>query len=99
MKRVRPSGGSDCGALGSRQLSRSDRPQARMLSLVAAPQAVSQSYTPPELAKIYAFPEEADGTGQTIAVIELGGGFDQADLDTYFTGLGLTGADGHGRGR
>ena len=68
-----------------------DRPQARMLSLIAAPEAVSQSYTPPELAKIYAFPAEADGTGRTIAIIELGGGFDQADLDTYFSGLGLTG--------
>ncbi len=68
-----------------------DRPQARMLSLVAAPDAVSHSYTPLELAKIYAFPDGADGAGQTIAIIELGGGFGQDDLDAYFSGLGITG--------
>ena len=30
-----------------------------------------------------------DGTGQTIAIIELGGGFGQSDLDSYFGGLGI----------
>ena len=32
-----------------------------------------------------------DGTGQTIAIIELGGGFAQSELDTYFAELGITG--------
>ncbi len=32
-----------------------------------------------------------DGTGQTIAIIELGGGFAQSELDTYFSDLGITG--------
>ena len=68
-----------------------DRPQARMLSLIAAPGAVARSYTPLELATVYAFPTDADGTGQTMAIIELGGGFAQDDLDTYFSGLGITG--------
>jgi kumamolisin len=66
-----------------------DRPQARMLSLVASPGSVARSYTPVELAKIYAFPPDADGSGQTIAIIELGGGFGRADLDAYFSGLGV----------
>ena len=39
---------------------------------------------------MYAFPPETDGSGQTIAIIELGGGFVQSDLDTYFAGLGIT---------
>ncbi len=30
-----------------------------------------------------------DGSGQTIAIIELGGGFETADLTTYFGGLGV----------
>lgn len=68
-----------------------DRPQARMLSMVAAPGSVTRSYTPLELASVYAFPDAADGAGQTISIIELGGGFDQADLDAYFGGLGITG--------
>lgn len=31
----------------------------------------------------------ADGTGQTIAILEFGGGFSVSDLQTYFSGLGL----------
>jgi kumamolisin len=43
-----------------------------------------------QVASLYAFPGNTDGTGQTIAIIELGGGYTEADLNTYFTGLGLT---------
>jgi len=48
------------------------------------------SYTPPELAQLYNFPTGVDGTGQCIALIELGGGFVPADLSTYFKQLNLT---------
>jgi kumamolisin len=68
-----------------------DRPQARALFRVATPRAVTTSYTPLELGTIYRFPANTDGSGQTIAIIELGGGFVQEDLDTYFAGLGITG--------
>jgi kumamolisin len=43
-----------------------------------------------QLGEIYKFPAKTDGTGQTISIIELGGGYEQADLDTYFSGLGVT---------
>ncbi len=66
-----------------------DRPQGRSRSRVASARAVSVSYTPVELAKIYDFPTAVDGSGQTIAIIELGGGFALSDLDAYFAGLGL----------
>lgn len=66
-----------------------DRPQARSQFRIAVPHAVTVSYTPPELAEIYRFPADMDGTGQTIAIIELGGGYGQADLDEYFSGLTL----------
>jgi len=65
-----------------------DRPQARARMQFAAA-AVSHSYTPLDLGAIYKFPASTDGTGQHIAIIELGGGFAQSELDTYFTGLGL----------
>jgi kumamolisin len=68
-----------------------DRPQARAEFRVAEAHAVTVSYTPPELGTIYGFPADADGSGQTIAIIELGGGFAQKELDTYFSGLGITG--------
>ena len=49
----------------------------------------AKSFTPPALAKLYDFPTGADGTGQCIGIIELGGGYKPADLGTYFAGLGI----------
>ena len=45
--------------------------------------------TAPQVAGFYKFPAGTDGTGQTIAIIELGGGYTASDLDSYFSGLGL----------
>ena len=47
------------------------------------------TFTAVEIAKTYNFPTDADGTGECIALIELGGGYKTADLQTYFKGLGL----------
>lgn len=66
-----------------------DRPQARAQFRYVPAAAVNTSYTPPQLGTVYAFPEGTDGSGQTIAIIELGGGYVQSDLDTYFAGLGI----------
>jgi kumamolisin len=49
------------------------------------------SYTPLQIGEAYDFPADTDGTGQAVAIIELGGGFAQSELDTYFAGLGITG--------
>src|SRR5205823_3582178 len=65
------------------------RPQARTQHHVLAEAAAGTSYTPPQLGNIYKFPQGTDGSGQTVAVLELGGGFSQNDLDTYFRGLGI----------
>ncbi len=65
------------------------RPQARSQARQASPAAAATSYTPPQVAAAYQFPTGTDGTGETIAVIELGGGFSSTDLDTYFSGLGV----------
>jgi kumamolisin len=66
-----------------------DRPQARAHVRVAPAVAVARSYNPPELGRVYRFPAGTDGTGQTVAILELCGGFDPADLATYFRGLGI----------
>lgn len=66
-----------------------DRPQTRAQFRAIAPAAAATSYTPPQLGTIYSFPTGTDGTGQTVAILELGGGFAQTDLDAYFVGLGL----------
>ncbi|HEY4268391.1 MAG TPA: S53 family peptidase [Galbitalea sp.] len=66
-----------------------DRPQARAQFRIARAHAASVSYTPVQLGEIYDFPADTDGSGQTIAIVELGGGYEQSDLDTYFSGLGI----------
>jgi kumamolisin len=63
------------------------RPQARTYFHAHAQTAASSSYDPPTLGAVYGFPADTDGTGHTVGVIELGGGFAQADLKAYFTGL------------
>ena len=72
-----------------------NRPQAQMhgrrhLPIAgAAPAAQPTSFTPPQVAALYHFPSGATGAGQTIGIIELGGGYRAADLKAYFAGLGV----------
>jgi kumamolisin len=47
------------------------------------------TFTPNQVASSYGFPAGTDGTGQIIALVELGGGFETSDLTTYFGGLGI----------
>jgi kumamolisin len=65
------------------------RPQARPHFRTAAAASAGTSYTPPQVAASYDFPAGTTGAGQTIAVIELGGGFTTSDLDTYFASLDI----------
>ena len=51
--------------------------------------ASSTSYNPNQLNTIYNFPKNVTGKNQCIAIIELGGGYRNADLTTYFAGLGI----------
>jgi kumamolisin len=51
--------------------------------------APAGTFTPLQVAALYNFPTGVTGKGQTIAIIELGGGYQTADLNTYFQGLGL----------
>lgn len=65
-----------------------NRPQAKPHHRIARPRASNSSYTPVQVAQAYQFPT-GSAAGQTIGIIELGGGFANADLETYFRGLGL----------
>ncbi len=69
-----------------------NRPQAQphfRVHAASTPGAAPKSYTPPQVAQAYNFPAQASGAGQTIGIIELGGGYRQADLTAYFKTLGL----------
>jgi len=74
-----------------------DRPHARPMFQLLKPakgkiiaHAASISYTPPQIAKLYGFPGGVTGKGQCIGILELGGGYSTADLNTYFKSLKLT---------
>jgi kumamolisin len=67
-----------------------NRPQARAhFRHIRRPHAASVSFTADQIGKLYGFPTDATGKGQTIALIELGGGYVPSDVDKYFRGLGL----------
>jgi kumamolisin len=65
------------------------RPQAQPHFRTRAAAAQGTSYYPNQVAQIYDFPANTTGAGQTVAVIELGGGFTTSDLDAYFGGLNI----------
>ena len=64
-----------------------ERPQARAQFRPAASPAVS--YSPVQIATAYGFPTDTTGVGQTVGIIELGGGYAEADLTAFFSGLGI----------
>ena len=69
-----------------------NRPQAQPHFRIHKPRAgaaAPSSYTPPQVAEAYQFPSSSSGAGQTIGIIELGGGYRQADLTAYFKTLKL----------
>jgi kumamolisin len=69
-----------------------NRPQARPHFRTHRPAMTSHArtvqpagtFTPVQIAQLYDFPAKADGTGQSIAIIELGGGFRSGDIQRYF---------------
>jgi kumamolisin len=67
----------------------SDKPEPSAAAAPAAAAAQPTSYSPAQVASIYQFPTGFDGTGQTVAVLEFGGGFATSDLSAYFGGLGI----------
>jgi len=71
-----------------------DRPQAQPHFRIrkkptgqAQPRLQQGGYDPTQVAQAYDFPAVLDGSGQSIAVLELGGGYNQADLDAFFANL------------
>ena len=51
--------------------------------------SANAQFTPVQIAGLYDFPSNLDGSGECIGIIELGGGFKTADLQAYFAQLDL----------
>ena len=45
-------------------------------------------YTGPQISKVYGFPTKYTGKGQSIAIVELGGGITQTNIASYFKKIG-----------
>ena len=70
------------------------RPYVKVLSKLkdfsVNPAVSVEPLTPIKVAELYNFPTGLDGTGRTVGVIELGGGYTLTDLNAYFKELGIT---------
>jgi len=66
------------------------RPQARTHFRIRPATAAGVSYTALQVGSLYDFPTAEDGSGQTLGIIELGGGYSPSDLRTYFSNLGIS---------
>jgi kumamolisin len=64
-----------------------DRPRARPCFRPHGGPGVS--YSPREVADAYGYSTQLQGSGETVAIIELGGGFTNIDLETYFRSQGV----------
>lgn len=65
-----------------------ERPQAKPHFRRRPRTAGAASFTALQLAALYAFPPSA-GQGETIGIIELGGGYRASDIQSYFAALAL----------
>src|SRR3984957_11309661 len=66
-----------------------ERPQAKAHFRLKSAAAQPAAYSPIEVANIYNFPPTTTGVGETVGIIELGGGFETADLNNFFQSLGI----------
>jgi len=60
-------------------------PYLRRPRVGSAPKALTVA----QIVNAYQFPSGVDGTGQTVAIVELGGAFDPVDLHTFCDGSGI----------
>ena len=66
-----------------------NRPVAKPHLRMAHAKAAAAGLSPALVGQLYNFPAGATGAGQTIGIIELGGGYAAADLTAYFSQLGI----------
>lgn len=68
-------------------------PRLRRLPLpdpsIPLSQAAPLSFEPPTIAQLYRYPDSTSARGRSIGLLELGGGYNQQDLASYFAALGM----------
>ncbi len=68
-----------------------DRPVARaqFRTLSARPGATGAGHSPVEIGRAYNFPTTGTGAGECVAIVELGGGYVDSDLQKFFDNNGI----------
>jgi kumamolisin len=75
--------------LDNRRVARKRHSNVRFGPLASTKNTARPWFFPEELAQIYAFPS-GDGAGETVGVLEFGGGYFAEDLDTFLQGARIT---------
>ncbi|QNI31291.1 S8/S53 family peptidase [Alloacidobacterium dinghuense] len=65
-------------------------PDKRKKQQPTTPSLQPQPFSAVQVGQLYGFPTNLNGSGQTIGILELGGGYTDSDLQTYFQGVGLS---------
>jgi kumamolisin len=65
-----------------------NRPVAHRNATITVPKDTAV-LTPPAVANLYKFPQGLDVSGQTVGILEFGGGYDPNDVISYCKGLGI----------
>ena len=65
------------------------RPAAQPRSIIRPAASTAASYLPNAVAALYNYPASVTGAGQCIGLIELGGGYNDADNEAAFRAMGL----------
>jgi kumamolisin len=61
-----------------------------VISSLTPPIAVTSPLTPIQVANLYKFPTSTNGSGQTVGILEFGGGYNMNDINAFFSGIGLS---------
>jgi kumamolisin len=66
------------------------KPHIRRRTITPRAAGTENSFSPPQVAQLYNYPTNVNGAGQTIGILELGGGYETSDITAFFNGLGIT---------
>lgn len=75
--------------LDNRQMARPLYQQRLASAAADSPAQATVPLTPPQVAKLYNFPTSPNASGQTIGLLEFGGGYNVSDLQMFYNSVGV----------
>jgi len=75
--------------LDDRKMARPLCKRSGITAAQASPAQATVPLTPPQVAKLYGFPTSPNGSGQTIGLLEFGGGYNLSDVQLFYNSVGV----------